>query len=113
MLLAQIRRAVWSGDFTTADRELRRNIRRDGAARHQPDMELDDLLVGPIGHRVVAGRQAGEFDARVLARGEIERATGLDLQAHHADVVRCVGDADHLAGEAARRTRRPRRLRGT
>ena len=71
-------------------------------ARHVADVEFQHgPVVRPVGHRIVAGRLAGERNARVLPGRKHVGPAGGDAQAHTADVVRCRFDrldaADHLA----------------
>jgi hypothetical protein len=46
-----------------ADLELRRDLRRHGAAGLQADVLLEGLVVGPVRHRLVARRQDCHADA--------------------------------------------------
>jgi hypothetical protein len=66
-------------------------------------VELEHLLVRPVGHREVAGRVPIKCDAGILPGREAERASVDHLEAYHPDVSRRVIQPDDAAVQPAER----------
>jgi hypothetical protein len=90
-------RAVDSSSI--ADRKFRRCVYSTGAAINPADVKLQHWIAWSIGHRVVAGRLAGEGDRDELTGAEGEAAAGDYAQSDPVDLMGQRGDFADLAFE--------------
>src|SRR5262249_4963685 len=70
-----------------------------GAVADVADVELEQRLAGRIGHRIVARRQRGEAELRILPGAEIEAHARRRFKSQDADVVRRIFEIDDATGE--------------